>query len=505
MNTQDPFFSFVTAFPSGKPIENGGITESSHIEFGGAGPFKALFEVLDNDEVVAAGTYNESNAFVRRLEGLTAGLHHLKLREHASASPTSEWRLTVLTQSVTLAFDAQNYPLAPGGRFDAIITLNEGSGGVPGAIIQVTLPLGFTFSDGSNGTRPFTTDSNGQVRIAIKAGVVTGAHTLYATHASQTATAVATVTREALGQLSIPFAYKIAISRDGTTAYVVGYSQAGSYGAVTAFDTATHKIIASQLLGIHTFDIAVSADPRYVYVTRSGVGAVAKTLIQLDARTLTVTGEVHFQDFNPAGIAFSPDGAIAYLAGNNSTPGFPNGRLAVVDIERLSLLHTLVMQRNTYGIATSPDGRHVYVANANGDGTALGTVTVVATSNLTVQAHIDVGSNPHGIAVSPDNSRVYSVVVVDKALQVIDARTNGIINTVQLGLGAWDLALSNDGHYLLASETNNGQTVVIIDTRDFSVRSIPTGPSPIGVAFSPDGNCAYICNLTTNTVTVMGI
>jgi YVTN family beta-propeller protein len=53
------------------------------------------------------------------------------------------------------------------------------------------------------------------------------------------------------------------------------------------------------------------------------------------------------------------------------------------------------------GVAISPDGKTVYVANAGAN-----SVSVISTATNRVTATIDVGTAPFGVAVSPDGGTV---------------------------------------------------------------------------------------------------
>jgi YVTN family beta-propeller protein len=55
-----------------------------------------------------------------------------------------------------------------------------------------------------------------------------------------------------------------------------------------------------------------------------------------------------------------------------------------------------------YGVAVTPDGSKVYVANLDSNN-----VSVIAAATNTVVTTIPVGFNPLGVAVSPDGSKVY--------------------------------------------------------------------------------------------------
>ncbi len=62
-----------------------------------------------------------------------------------------------------------------------------------------------------------------------------------------------------------------------------------------------------------------------------------------------------------------------------------------------------------------------------------GNVSVIDTATNTVVATVRVGLNPFGIAVNPDGTRVYVANGDDKSLSVINTATNSVIDTVDLG------------------------------------------------------------------------
>ena len=61
---------------------------------------------------------------------------------------------------------------------------------------------------------------------------------------------------------------------------------------------------------------------------------------------------------------------------------------------------------NPGGLAVSPDGKHVYVANP-GDSMAAGTVSVIDTATGTVSATIPVGKGPGIVEFTPDGKQAY--------------------------------------------------------------------------------------------------
>jgi YVTN family beta-propeller protein len=90
----------------------------------------------------------------------------------------------------------------------------------------------------------------------------------------------------------------------------------------------------------------------------------------------------------------------------------------------------------------SADGKTAYVTNGND-----GTVTVIDTATQATQT-IGVGSNPMGVAISPDGTTIYVTNGYSNSLSVIDAATNTVVNTIDLGGGAFapvSVTVSADG------------------------------------------------------------
>ncbi|WP_223432052.1 YncE family protein, partial [Pseudomonas sp. GL-B-26] len=425
-----------------------------------------------------------------------------------SLTRSPELRLRISAPVETLTFDNDPYTLAPAGRFTVSLALAKNGVDLPGETVELSLPKDFTFSDNVGGSRRFVTDKDGKITVnGVKGHTVPGAYSLTALHENQTVTGVATVRpQESEGIITgIPYPYNIAISPDGTRAYIVGTSHSPNYGALTVVDTATHQVIGSIALGGNVCGVAVSPDNSRVYITRGGAGSLNHLLTVVDTTNLDIIANVPFHGLTPFGIAISPDGSRAYVCSMvYPFTSFPNDRLAVVDTARFETLHTIVLQKYALEVAVSPDGSRVYAANANGTGGSSGTVSVIDTSTFGVVSNIEVGSNPHGIVVSRDGTRIYTVRTEGSLLVVIDARTHAVIHNIPIGIGAWHLALSPDGKSLCASEWNNGKAIVIVDTTTFSVRRIPVGRDPRGVAFSSDSTRVYICNFTDNNVLVVG-
>ena len=110
------------------------------------------------------------------------------------------------------------------------------------------------------------------------------------------------------------------------------------------------------------------------------------------------------------------------------------------------------------GVAITPDGSTVYVANINSNN-----VSIINTTNNTAYANVPVGPSPLGIAITPNGATVY-------------------------------VATSNNG---------NNNVSVINTTNNTAYASVPVGIYADGVAVTPDGSTVYVVNGGNNNVSVI--
>lgn len=199
--------------------------------------------------------------------------------------------------------------------------------------------------------------------------------------------------------------------------------------------------------------------------------------------------------------------SLAYVS-SGSKPG----TVSVIDTGDSVVVETVLVGPGPQGIAVTPDGKRVYVANTGASGPN-DTVSVIETASGTdtVVATIRVGRAPHGVAVTPDGKRVY-VANGTESVSVIDTNTNAVVTTILLGLGAspFDVAVTPDGKHAYVTNTlNNGPSgppdnvLVIATTTNAVVATVPVGSNPHSVAVTPDGKHVYVANLGSSSVSAI--
>ena len=155
------------------------------------------------------------------------------------------------------------------------------------------------------------------------------------------------------------------------------------------------------------------------------------------------------------------------------------------------VIDTVTVGIDPFGVAVSPDGTRVYVANS---GTTTVSVIDTTTNPHTVSA-VTVGTNPRGVAVSPDGTRVYVTNHLDGNVSVIDTTaTPNTVTSVTVGTNPFGVAVSPDGTRVYVANTGGVGTVSVINTSTNSVTGVTLGSAPAGVAVSPDGTRVYVTN-----------
>ena len=194
---------------------------------------------------------------------------------------------------------------------------------------------------------------------------------------------------------------------------------------------------------------------------------------------------------SPFGIAASPSITYIGLSGLD--------QLNFYQTSNRLLLATVDVGDNPKGVAVTPDGESIYVANYSDN-----TVSVVSRLSQTVVATIPVETGPYGIDVTPDGAQVYVTNLIDDSVSVIRTSDNTVLTSIPLNQPSpGSLAVSPDGQHVYAAHINPGLVSVIRTVDNTLIHEIPDVASASMIAFTPDGAHAYISNRDANTVSVI--
>jgi YVTN family beta-propeller protein len=265
-----------------------------------------------------------------------------------------------------------------------------------------------------------------------------------------------------------------------------GFAETTAYIANSGADevlriTAASEAVTTMTVSDTPYGISVTPDGDQVLVT------------QRDGNALVFINTSDFSDpaytlpvgNSPRGVAVEPHGRYAYVA------NFDDDTVSQISITGRSITDTIDVGDAPSGVAARYDAENetpvVYVTNYND-----GTVTVIGADNQTTV--IDVDDGPMGVAVTPDGSRVYVANSDDDTVSIIDTQTETVIDTLNVGDAPWGVAVGAQGDYIYV--TNNfSDTVTVIQTSNNTIaRTFSVGDQPRGVSAPCNGTFAYVVN-----------
>ena len=273
---------------------------------------------------------------------------------------------------------------------------------------------------------------------------------------------------------------------------------------MSVINTETNTVTATVPVGAGPYGVAVTPDDSKVYITNNGSNSVSVIETATNAVVATILVEN-----GPIGVAVTPDGGKAYIANTSSesvtiidtASNTVTGRIFVGDFHLAT------------GVAVTPDGTKVYVTSLNSGGlfNVSAAVSVIDKATNTVVTVLpgpsgESGIAPFGVAVTPDGSKVYVANRFSNTISVINTATNALAATIAVPLGGGEptgVAVAPDGSKVYVTIAASGLVAVIDTTTNTITATIPVGGIPFGVAINPEGSKAYVVNSRDNTVSVI--
>ena len=282
----------------------------------------------------------------------------------------------------------------------------------------------------------------------------------------------------------------------------------------------------------------LSPDGRWFAVSNNGQGEQALTLIEVGTKSGAHARKVHLVMPRAKGglywgLVFSPDGSRLYAAGGGCNrvwvydlshepfgdpqpismvpPAEPEKKPEATDPSKYAGGKANPVSKKDFfpaGLALSPDGKRLYVANV-----LEGAVAVVDTDELEVVARINVARFPYAVCTNPGGDRLYVSRWADHAVAVVDAKAGAVIK--EIPTGDHPCAFANNPKLAeVYCANSNSDTVTIISTKDDTVvgtidvhpyAGSPAGSCPNALAVTPDGTRLYVANAGNNDVAVVDL
>lgn len=226
-------------------------------------------------------------------------------------------------------------------------------------------------------------------------------------------------------------------------------------------------------------------------MTRPGNGTIAV----VSTATNTVTSQVGFFN-NPLYVVFNAAGTSAWVSNN--------GADQVLELDQASgnVLNTISTGVGPEGLALSPDGSNLYVANSDGQ------ITVVDTGSSSAVSYSGIAFWASQLAVSKDGRYVF---VTDNSgtgdIYVFDTVTHTRSNTITVaGVSepSSGVAVSNDGKTVFVATGPSGSSYVteIDESTQTVVGQIPCSFGPTFIAKHPSASTIYVTANSASAVDV---
>jgi YVTN family beta-propeller protein len=206
---------------------------------------------------------------------------------------------------------------------------------------------------------------------------------------------------------------------DAKTIYVTDFGAR----TISVVDAATWATRATITACAAPHSIVISPDGRWIYVGCYGGSAIAV----IDTARAQLVATIPLGDSAapaaPYGLAISRDGRALYASDKNTS------RLFVIDTTTRQVATTVPVGLAPALITRSPDGAKLYVADGGSHSVS---VVSIAPDPLhpTVRGSVPVDGYPHGIAITPDGRYVVVANTLGQNLSAIDTATLKVIATI---------------------------------------------------------------------------
>jgi YVTN family beta-propeller protein len=239
----------------------------------------------------------------------------------------------------------------------------------------------------------------------------------------------------------------------------------------------------------------------FVYVSNPSDGSVTV----IDSSTNTISAVISLCvncGPNPAGLAVTPGGKFVYVAEKGN-----GGAVAVIDTTTNTVTATIALPPvgcelctpSAAGVAITPDGTRAYVTD-----TGQSAIHVIDIASKTVTTSITAGVDAlvGPIAVTPDGSAAFytfgSALVGRIDTNPSDgpgAPYNTRTTTIGVGNGPTGVAITPDSTFIYVATHDDNAVSVIPNNATFTpvtTVSLGTGAAPFDVAITPNGKTAYV-------------
>jgi YVTN family beta-propeller protein len=257
---------------------------------------------------------------------------------------------------------------------------------------------------------------------------------------------------------------------------------------ITLIDPATMTLLGTVTVGVDPHEIAVTRDGSRAYVSNYG-NAQGTTISVVDIAARAKVKDISIAPLRgPHGIV-ERNGKIWFTAETTQSVG----RYDPLE-ERVDWVGR-TYQTHTHSLAVNRAGDTVYTANISAHSAS---VIPVTGAESDARKTIPTVLNSEGIALSPDERELWIGSASTGGIAIINVATETVDAFIAPGAFAYRLTFTSDGRSVLAPRQ---QTVVVYDAATRTqVRAIPAGGTVLSVIVAPGDRIAYVATVNPSRV-----
>src|ERR1700722_2415924 len=281
---------------------------------------------------------------------------------------------------------------------------------------------------------------------------------------------------------SLPINLVLAPGKDRAVVVLSGWREQG----IQVVDLKTRKVTQTLLQDGAFYGAAFSPDGHrlcvsggntdiiFVYAWKDGAATLENKFELAKAKKADGTGTSY-----PAGLAFSPNGKFLYVAED------VGDRLAVVNAATGEITQRFSTDHDPYGVAITTDGQ-VFVSAWGGS--TVSQFRVLPDGTLAYLGRIEVGRHPSALAVK--GTRLYVTLAGSDRVAVVDTKLRKVARYLHdaapgappEGSTPNAVALTSDGKRLLVAEADNNAIAVFDVSTGKLLGRVPTDWYPTAIA-----------------------
>jgi DNA-binding beta-propeller fold protein YncE len=300
----------------------------------------------------------------------------------------------------------------------------------------------------------------------------------------------------------------------GVSAFTIGKG-----GALTQVPGSPFSTGGASPLG--PWGVAMSPNAARLYATNINYGAdlpstIAALAVGKGGGLTAIKNSPFPSGFATNAVAMAPDG-VHLFAVNGRGPG-GEGIVSAYAIDVTGGLNAVAGAPTTGfdadGIAMTPDGAHLYVANGRSNNAGdqgsnnISAFTIGAGGTLSPVNGMPftAGDGPEGMAVTPDGAHLYVANTNSNNVSIFTINPDGTLVSAGSALAGTTpvaVAVSPNGAHLYVANLGSGNISAFTINKDGTLTAVPFSPFssggiwPSGVAVSPDSANVYVTNQLT--------